>query len=60
VLAAPGSVALDAMHSVRRRVLDVLVDSDLPMAPRQWRVGPRWPIRPAVQHLENMTALGVF
>jgi hypothetical protein len=53
------AVAFDAMHSLRRRVLDVLIDADLPMATAAVAGRASLPDATAVQHLENMTALGV-
>ncbi len=52
-------VALDAMHSGRRRVLDVLVGTDLPMATAAVAGRARLPEPAARRHLEDLDAHGV-
>jgi hypothetical protein len=54
------AMALDAMHGLRRRFLDVLTDADLPLATAAVAGRPALPDPTAVQHLEDLTALGVF
>jgi len=54
------SMALDAMHSLRRRVLDVLVQSDLPLATASVAGRGSRPDQTAVRHLEDLTALGAI
>jgi hypothetical protein len=53
------SVAFDAMHSLRHRVLDVLLQSDLPLATASVAGRSSLPDQTTVRHLEDLTALGV-